>query len=156
MRSSQGSEWPIGTRWRRRAFAGPLSTSGAVPGGNPCEESEETKKPPATRRGTDITEVRSNCEETPHPSEETSPDTRDVGSGLPIGDRCVISGCVESRIDVVYCAEHRRMADDGSLWLRCLFCRRPVAPHDEVACPEDRRRLDATVMPWEVRAGAAS
>jgi hypothetical protein len=31
----------------------------------------------------------------------------------------------------------------------CTWCAEPVAAGDKVACPEHRRRLDQTVMPWE-------
>ena len=58
---------------------------------------------------------------------------------------CLIRGCPELAIDVAYCAVHRRMADDGTLWLRCVFGNghAPVAPGDVIACAEHRQRLDA-------------
>lgn len=33
----------------------------------------------------------------------------------PVGQRCFILGCMDWTVDIAYCAEHRRMADDGSL-----------------------------------------
>lgn len=35
----------------------------------------------------------------------------------PVGQRCFVLGCLESLVDIAYCAEHRRMADDGTLWV---------------------------------------
>lgn len=37
-------------------------------------------------------------------------------------------------------------------WARglCVFCERPVAEGDVIACAEHRTKLDATVMPWDV------
>lgn len=61
----------------------------------------------------------------------------------PVVLACLISGCLENAADLLYCADHRRMADDGTLWLRCVFCSRPVAPHDPIACLEHRTVLDA-------------
>jgi hypothetical protein len=66
---------------------------------------------------------------------------------IPVGECCAIAGCVEpvAEGDVVYCAGHRERADDGSLWLRCVFDggHASVAPNDLIACAEHRRKLDA-------------
>ena len=72
----------------------------------------------------------------------------------PIGEEkrpCVIQGCQDPSVDIVYCADHRRMADDGTLWLRCVFDggHAPVAPNDPVACAEHRQQMNETVMPWD-------
>lgn len=63
----------------------------------------------------------------------------------PVGQRCVVLGCMCWPIDIFYCAEHRRMADDGTLWLRCIFDdgHAPVAANDPIACAEHRARLDS-------------
>lgn len=85
---------------------------------------------------------------------DLSADSTDRADDSGLGDPCVIRGCVETIAvgDLVYCPEHRRRADDGTLWLRCVnHPTRPVAPHDPIACAECRRRIDATVMPWETR-----
>jgi hypothetical protein len=73
-----------------------------------------------------------------------------VLAGDPHGDasarsRCLIVGCDVLAIGIAYCPTHRIMADDGTLWLRCVFDggHAPVAPHDLLACPENRRQLDA-------------
>lgn len=58
---------------------------------------------------------------------------------------CLIAGCTSPAVDAAYCAEHRRMADDGSLWLRCVFCGAPVAPNDPIACAGHRAEMEATV-----------
>ena len=60
--------------------------------------------------------------------------------------RCLLAGCAEPAAlgDLAYCADHRRAADDGTLWLRCVFHPdRPVAPGDAIACAECRAKLDA-------------
>lgn len=84
---------------------------------------------------------------------------RVLAGDAPAALACLISGCPDRAIDIVYCAEHRRMADDGSLWLRCVnHPERPVAPFDPIVCPECRTRLDAIDMPGyppELRRGAA-
>lgn len=67
----------------------------------------------------------------------------------PVGQRCFVAGCSGVLVDIAYCAEHRRMADDGSLWLRCVFCQASVAPNDLIACAEHRAELDRVTMPWE-------
>jgi hypothetical protein len=71
----------------------------------------------------------------------------------PPGQRCVIAGCEQAIVkgDLVYCADHRTRADDGTLWLRCVnHPDRPVAPHDPIACSECRLLIDAEPMPWEM------
>ena len=35
--------------------------------------------------------------------------------------RCLIAGCPTPASDIAYCPTHRRMADDGSLWLRSML-----------------------------------
>jgi hypothetical protein len=74
-----------------------------------------------------------------------------VGASHPF-PTCLIRGCTEPAIDIAYCTVHRRMADDGSLWLRCVFDEghAPVAPNDPIACAEHRRQIDAEPMPWDV------
>jgi hypothetical protein len=36
-----------------------------------------------------------------------------------------------------------RQGHPGAVWLRCVFCGRPVAPNDPVACRRDRARMEA-------------
>lgn len=60
----------------------------------------------------------------------------------PAALACLISGCREPAADVAYCCAHRVQADDGSLWLRCVFCGSPVAPHDPIACAAHRQQLE--------------
>lgn len=57
---------------------------------------------------------------------------------------CLILGCKVPAVDVAYCAEHRVMADDGTLWLRCIFDggHMPVAPNDLLACAEHRAAME--------------
>lgn len=69
--------------------------------------------------------------------------TEELPTVVRTGPACLIQGCTTPAVDIAYCAEHRRMADDGSLWLCCVFCQAPVAPNDPIACAEDRVRLDA-------------
>jgi len=151
MERSEQPETRAATRWRTRAFAEPLSTPEDAPGGKPGEESEETKKPPATRRETAVSSERRNGEETPSIGEETSlvcakdeqkeNKTRDQ---VPVSERCVIAGCPASRADIVYCARHRVMADDGTLWLRCVNDNghAPVAPNDPIVCAGHRAAIE--------------
>lgn len=79
-----------------------------------------------------------------------------LGAAAPVTDlepiatpRCLAGGCGQNAVDIAYCADHRRMADDGTLWLRCVNCSSPVAPNNPLACAEHQRQMDAIPMPWE-------
>lgn len=62
----------------------------------------------------------------------------------PLHESCIARGCPYAATDRfgIYCDEHRRLADDGSLLLRCVYdSHAPVAPNDPIVCAEHRQAL---------------
>lgn len=76
-----------------------------------------------------------------------APGAGDARGAIDPERRCLIAGCIVpiDDGDLAYCAGHRVMADDGTLWLRCVFDQghAPVAPNDPICCAEHRLVIDA-------------
>lgn len=138
------------TRWRSRVGQAPLKAPGDIPGDKTGELTEETKKPPSTRKEVPISGDRRNSELT-HPSYEETP--LDVGN-------CV--GISEHRPDSMPAWESdgrgftpgepyfEQIGPDTwaeTAWsrARCVFGgHAPVAEGDQIACAEHRRQMEAS------------